>query len=103
MLKQAKAAAMIPILDALSDFVLGYADRRKAEGRAEFHDLLVWTRDLLRDDLQVRDHFRARYSHVLIDEVQDTDPIQTEIAMFLSEAVPEGGRNRDLDPRHGTG
>ena len=92
-LKQAKAAAMIPILDALSDFVLGYADRRKAEGRAEFHDLLVWARDLLRDDLQVRDHFRARYSHVLIDEVQDTDPIQTEIAMFLSEAVPVGGTN----------
>ena len=84
---------MTPILDALREFVLRYAERRKAEGRAEFHDLLVWARDLLRDDLQVRDYFRARYSHVLIDEVQDTDPIQTEMAMFLSEAVPEGGNN----------
>ncbi len=93
LLKDAKAAAMVPILDALREFVLRYAERRKAEGRAEFHDLLVWARNLLRDDLQVRDHFRARYSHVLIDEVQDTDPIQTEIAMFLSEAVPVGGTN----------
>ena len=92
-LKQAKAAAMTPILDALREFVLRYAERRRAEGRAEFHDLLVWARDLLRDDLQVRDYFRARYSHVLIDEVQDTDPIQTEMAMFLSEAAPEGGKN----------
>ena len=46
---------------------------------------LVWARDLLRDDIGVRDHFRGRFSHLLIDEAQDTDPIQAEIAMFLSE------------------
>ena len=89
-LETALADAMVPILNALREFVLGYAERRRAEGRAEFHDLLVWARDLLRDDLEVRDHFRERFSHVLIDEVQDTDPIQTEIAMFLSEAAPDG-------------
>ena len=82
---------MVPILDALREFALKYAEQRRAEGRAEFHDLLVWARNLLRDDLEVRDHFRPRFSHVLIDEVQDTDPIQTEIAMFLSEATSEDG------------
>ena len=90
-LESALANAMVPILDELRGFVLAYAERRRAEGRAEFHDLLVWARDLLRDDVEVRDHFRARFSHVLIDEVQDTDPIQTEIAMFLSEAGPGEG------------
>ena len=90
-LVSALAGALFPILDELRGFVLEYAKRRKDEGRAEFHDLLVWARDLLRDSLEVRDHFRERFSHVLIDEVQDTDPIQTEIAMFLSEAVSGNG------------
>ena len=89
-LELALGEAMAPILDALREFALGYAERRRAEGRAEFHDLLVWARNLLRDKVEVRDHFRGRFSHVLIDEVQDTDPIQTEIAMFLSEAVADG-------------
>ena len=87
---QARRAALLPILEGLRGFALDYARQRRNEGRAEFHDLLVWARELLRDDLEVRDHFRRRFSHLLIDEAQDTDPIQAEIAMFLAEAVPEG-------------
>ena len=87
---QARTAALVPLLDALRSFALDYAARRKAQGRAGFHDLLVWARDMLRDDLDARDHFRSRFSHLLIDEAQDTDFIQAEIAMLLAEdAVPD--------------
>ena len=89
-LEEAKRSALAHTLTSLSHFVLAYAGHRKDEGRAEFHDLLVWARDLLRDNLEVRDYFRQRFTHLLIDESQDTDPIQAEIAMFLAEAVPEG-------------
>ena len=82
--------ALLPILEGIRQFVLSYADQRRSEGRAEFHDLLVWARQLLRDNLDVRDHFRQRFTHLLIDEAQDTDPIQAEIAMLLAEAVPAG-------------
>ena len=85
-----RRAALMPILEALRKYVIDYAEKRRTEGRAEFQDLLVWARDLLRDNLEVRDHFRKRFSHLLIDEVQDTDPLQAEIAMFLAEAVPHG-------------
>ena len=84
------AEALLPLLDALRKFVLDYAAQRRAGGWAEFHDLLVWARELLRDDIEVRDHFRAKFSHLLIDEAQDTDPIQAEIAMYLAEAVSQG-------------
>ena len=87
---QARRAALLPLAEGLRQFVLKYAEDRRAEGRAEFHDLLVWARELLRDKLEVRDHFQRRFSHVLIDEAQDTDPIQAEIAMYLAEAVPDG-------------
>ncbi len=83
------------VLDELREFALAYSEQRKAEGRAEFHDLLVWARDLLRDRPDVRDHFRRRFSHLLIDESQDTDPIQAEIAMFLAEDAPEGTQSTE--------
>ena len=82
--------AFAHILRGMRDFALEYAEQRRADGRADFHDLLVWARDLLRDRVDVRDHFRRRFTHLMIDESQDTDPIQAEIAMFLAEEVPEG-------------
>ena len=89
-LEGAMRYAFVHILRELRDFALDYAERRRADGRADFHDLLVWARDLLRDRVDVRDHFRRRFTHLMIDESQDTDPIQAEIAMFLAEDAPEG-------------
>ena len=100
-LAHARAAALGPVLELLRSFALEYARHRKADGVAEFHDLLVWARDLLRDDLDARDYFRGRYSHVLIDEMQDTDPLQAEIAMFLAEDAPPEAPPR-ARPRHWT-
>ncbi|MDE2841962.1 MAG: UvrD-helicase domain-containing protein, partial [Chloroflexota bacterium] len=94
-LEQASERAFANILNAVQGFVLDYAASRRREGRAEFQDLLVWARDLLRDNLEVRDHFRRRFSHLLIDESQDTDPIQAEIAMFIAEDVPSGASEAD--------
>ena len=86
----ARGTSLPPILTALRDFVVGYEQERKREGRAGYHDLLVWARNLLRDNTSVRDHFRQRYTHLLLDEAQDTDPIQMQIAMFIAEDVPDG-------------
>jgi len=97
-LSRVRRRVMMPLLRTLRAMVLEYAADRKRQGRAEFHDLLVWTRDLLRDNIEVRDHFRQRFSHLLVDEAQDTDPIQAEIAMFLAEdtskSPPGPGRPR---------
>ncbi|HEY4238641.1 MAG TPA: UvrD-helicase domain-containing protein [Kofleriaceae bacterium] len=61
----------------------------KARARAVDHlDLLVKLRDLLRDHLDVRRACQALFDHLFIDEAQDTDPLQAEIAMFLCEREP---------------
>ena len=67
-----------------AEFRLDYVAQRKAEGVATFDDLLVWARDLLRDDAPTRRRFQERYTHILIDEFQDTDPLQAEIAFYLA-------------------
>ena len=83
-LEQLRQSALTPLMEALRCFVVGLAAQRKVEGRAEFQDLLVWARALLRDNPQARQHFQRRFHHILIDELQDTDPIQAEIAFFLA-------------------
>ena len=64
--------------------ILESAQRRRADGRLEFHDLLVLARDLLRDNAEVRATLQQRYHRLLLDEFQDTDPIQIEIAVRIA-------------------
>lgn len=66
------------------EFTLREAALRRREGRLEFHDLLVLARQVLRDDRVVRQRMHDRYRYLLIDEFQDTDPIQVELAVRIA-------------------
>ena len=79
-----RAATFTPALEAARKFVVDQSARRKEEGHAGFHDLLVWARDMLRNNPDARRRFQRRFHHLLVDEFQDTDPIQAEIAFFLA-------------------
>jgi ATP-dependent exoDNAse (exonuclease V) beta subunit len=72
------------LLHELVEFTLETARERTAQGRLDFHDLLVEARDLLRARPDVRAALRERYTHLLVDEFQDTDPIQVELAVMLA-------------------
>ncbi len=75
----------------------GYGERRAAEVYAayeeelresnavDFDDLLVRTRRMLDDDGDVRRRLQERFEHVLIDEYQDTSPVQFHLARILAE------------------
>jgi ATP-dependent helicase/nuclease subunit A len=78
--------------------VLESAELRRAEGRLEFHDLLVLSRDLLRRDPAVRAALRQRYERLLLDEFQDTDPIQIELAVRIAGGAAASQPDwRDVD------
>lgn len=70
--------------DLQREFAVEYEADRKADGVAGFQDMLVWARDLLKDDADARGYFQGKYSRILIDEFQDTDPLQAEIAFYLA-------------------
>ena len=76
------AAGVLPLIE---EFVRDYEEHRRAEGVADFDDLMIWARDLVRDRPEVRDYFQRRFKALLIDEFQDTDPIQVELAMLPRE------------------
>jgi ATP-dependent helicase/nuclease subunit A len=69
----------------LAGFVAAYQARLARAGLLDFHDLLLRARDLLRDRPDVRRDFQHQYRALLVDEFQDTDPLQLEIAFFLAE------------------
>lgn len=60
-----------------------YQERKHQHAVVDFHDLLVMARDLLRDRAEVRERLRERYQYLLIDELQDTDPVQMELVASL--------------------
>ena len=89
------------LLDALGAFVADHAGRRRRAGKLNFDDLLLYARDLVRGHRDARAYFRRRYQVILIDEFQDTDPLQAELVLLLAsgadtddwrKAVPDAGR-----------
>jgi ATP-dependent exoDNAse (exonuclease V) beta subunit len=76
---------------ALRHHTLQAADARRSAGTLEFHDLLVLARRVLRHPEQgaiVRASLHDRYRRLLLDEFQDTDPIQIELAVRIAASNP---------------
>jgi ATP-dependent exoDNAse (exonuclease V) beta subunit len=97
--RQVQQIAIGHVADAIGRFTVAGAEERRRAGRLEFHDLLVLARAVLRDPEHgraVRAAVRDRYQRLLLDEFQDTDPIQIELATLLAaDPGEEAGDWRD--------
>ena len=89
-LEQILDAALRVLVQWCGREVLTAARARQADGQLEFHDLLVLARNVLRADAGVRQSLHERYRHLLLDEFQDTDPIQVEIAVRIAGGAEAG-------------
>lgn len=80
---------------------------RRRSGRLDFQDLLVLSAELLRTRPDARRELGLRYRRLLVDEFQDTDPLQAEIMLLLasepSDDAEAGGAaaNRSDGPNDG--
>jgi ATP-dependent helicase/nuclease subunit A len=61
-----------------------YERLKRARSGLDFEDLELVTRDLLDGDVGLREAYASRFSHVLVDEFQDTNPLQNELLALLS-------------------
>jgi ATP-dependent helicase/nuclease subunit A len=76
-------------------------DRLRA-ATLNYEDLLSLTARLLRERPPVREAFARKYRHLLVDEFQDTDPLQVEIMFLLTGQEPGETDWRRLTPRPGS-
>jgi ATP-dependent helicase/nuclease subunit A len=91
-----------PALRALKGAVADYEALRRKAGGLNFQDLLLKAAELLRRQPQVRNYFRRRFTHLLIDEFQDTDPIQAEVMFLLTADDPTQANWRLCRPVRGS-
>ena len=61
-----------------------YERRKQESGALDFLDLLIKARDLVCHNAEVRSEFRARFQVILVDEFQDTDPLQSDLLLCLA-------------------
>jgi len=71
------------IIRFLGPAVRFYTERRKEENSLNYEDLLMQARKLLHENPEVRRYFSRKFTHILVDELQDTDPIQAEVLLYL--------------------
>jgi ATP-dependent helicase/nuclease subunit A len=86
---------LFPVVEALYERVKA---RRRVLDRL---DLLVKLRRLLAEHPGVRGDFQGMFDHILVDEFQDTDPLQAEIVLFLAEREPRARRWSEVELRDG--
>ena len=87
----------------VAEFTRRSAAERRSEGLLEFHDLLVLAHLLLRTSPEARDALSDRYRVLMLDEFQDTDPIQISLALLLASTVDGefSGSWKELTPADG--
>ncbi len=78
-------AVVAGVVAWLSGYLKEYDRRKREAGYLNFDDLLLRTRDLLKNDGVVREEWKDRFDRLFVDEFQDTDPLQAEIVFFLCE------------------
>jgi ATP-dependent helicase/nuclease subunit A len=78
-----------------------YEEMKARSGKLDFNDLLIRARDLIRDDARVRRFLQQQFTHIFVDEFQDTDPVQAEILMLLSADDPSATDWRAVRPLPG--
>ena len=82
------------VLEAIWPAIESYGQLRRETGGLNFQDLLLQAASLLRDKPDIRLYFRNRITHLLVDEFQDTDPVQAEVMLLLTADDP-----REIDWR----
>jgi len=88
--EQMAAAAMDQRAGYVAEVYRRYAEILRRAGALDFDDLLLRAVDALREHADIRARWNERFHYILVDEYQDTNPIQYELVHLLS------GQRRNL-------
>lgn len=82
----------------LREVVVAYQDLKERAGALDYLDMLVCVRDMVRNEPTVRRDLQQRFSHLFVDEFQDTDPLQAEILLLIAADDPACDRYLEACP-----
>ncbi len=90
------------VLEEVRPAMEAYRDHKRSTAQLDFDDLIYSACELLRNHEDIRRALGKRYAHLLVDEFQDTDPMQTEIFWRLCGEPPKGTPTDQGEPPNGT-
>ena len=73
----------LDILDRIDLVRKAYEGKKRASNTMDFDDLLFYWHKILGEDESLRKYYASVFSHILVDEYQDTNRIQAEIVDFM--------------------
>ena len=74
------------LLDAMARFDALYRSRKTAQGALDFSDLEEYSVRLLEENEKARERVRRQFDHILMDEFQDTNGLQSKLLDLLRPA-----------------
>ncbi|HYO97072.1 MAG TPA: UvrD-helicase domain-containing protein [Polyangiaceae bacterium] len=92
----AEADLAARLREELRPVVEAYETLKQRAGVLDFVDLLSLARDMVVRDRSVREELQLRFTHLFVDEFQDTDPLQAEILLLLASDDPAVQGYRDV-------
>ena len=95
MLQNVASRVLSDLIAQVQPVLHRFRDYKRSAALLDFDDLIFAARGLLRDHDEVRRALGQRFAHVLVDEFQDTDPLQTEIFWRLCGEPPADGATDD--------
>jgi ATP-dependent exoDNAse (exonuclease V) beta subunit len=87
--------------EELASAIARYEHLKRRSGALDFLDLLLKARGLMTTSTELRGEFQERFTHVFVDEFQDTDPLQAEILLLLTANDPANADWRTVVPAPG--
>jgi superfamily I DNA/RNA helicase len=72
--------------DFFATLGVAYQNELRAQNAVDFDDLLLLAEKVLREHADVREHFRARFKRITVDEFQDTNALQMRLLQQLVAA-----------------
>lgn len=85
----------------LQEAVDRYEALKRKRGVLDFDDLLIRARTLVRDNATVRRELQERFTHIFVDEFQDTSVLQAEFLLLLAAADPATATWQGARPKEG--
>ena len=76
------------VVEFLRSAVAVYESIKQANGGLDFQDLLSAVAEGLKSRPELRTYFQSRYRYLLVDEFQDTDPLQAQMMLYLTSSDP---------------
>jgi len=94
-ISQAKSVSVTPQLyqdrasglyeKKIGEIFASYQDRLVSANAMDFDDILLLTLRLLTDNPEIADYYQRKFEHILVDEFQDTNDVQSDLIRVLAK------------------